>query len=83
MAVTPDHITITVDEKALREQVQTVVTQAMREASWSLRRAADTLDPEFMPTHLKVVEASFRKQWEAERATVSGNTDTTKEESPK
>jgi hypothetical protein len=49
MSAAPDHITITVDEKALREQVRGIINNEMREMALKLRHAADVLDPEFMP----------------------------------
>lgn len=45
MASTPDHITITVDEVALREQVRKAVREELREVSRRLHMAADVIDP--------------------------------------
>lgn len=68
MADTPDHITITVDEDALRKQIQGIIGEELRAASFGLRRAADTLDPNWMVEHSDWLEAELRKKWEAERA---------------
>ncbi|UOE45924.1 hypothetical protein [Agromyces larvae] len=67
MAETPNHITITVDEDALRAQVQRVIGEELREAAFALRRAADALDPEWIAEHNAWVEADALKRWEAER----------------
>lgn len=44
MIDTPKHITIQVDEEALRSQVQDAVDGSLRAAAMQLRYAADTLD---------------------------------------
>lgn len=67
MAQTPDHINITIDEDALRKQVQEVVDEALKEASLKLRLAADALNPGFME---KVLDDNARYAVEQERARV-------------
>lgn len=64
---TPEPISIQIDPEALRKQVQGVIGQELREASMHLRRAADALDPEFMPEHNAHMETYFRQKWEAEQ----------------
>lgn len=44
MANTPNHITIQVDEEALREQVEATVRKVLFDMSMRLRFAADSLD---------------------------------------
>jgi hypothetical protein len=68
MAKTPDHITITVDEVALRAQIDRIVQESTREASMALRRAADALDPNFMDRFLAANKAWWREDWEKEAA---------------
>lgn len=79
MAEAPNNITITVDEAALRDQVQRVIAEEIRTASYALRRAADALDPEWHREQAAWVEEHFRAKWEAERANptpdVEGNAD--------
>jgi hypothetical protein len=53
MAAAPDHINITIDQDALREQVQKTVNEALEQASLKLRLAADELNPGFMEKLLK------------------------------
>lgn len=64
----PDHITITVDENALRAQVQKVVEEELVAASWALRRAADQLDPAFLENHRKWQEEETTRRAEAEHS---------------
>jgi hypothetical protein len=68
MAIAPDHITITVDEEALRKQIGGIVHDEMKEASLALRRAADALDPEWPKEHQAWLENHLRAKWEAELA---------------
>lgn len=63
MATTPDHITITVDEEALRRQIHGIIQQEVKEFSYALRRAADALDPEYATW----LENHLRAKWEAEQ----------------
>lgn len=44
MATTPNHITIQVDEDALRKQVEEAIEKVLQEMSMRLRFAADHLD---------------------------------------
>lgn len=67
MAETPPNITITVDEGALRAQVQRVITEEVKVAAMALRRAADALDPDWMAEHNAWMEQHHRAKWEAER----------------
>lgn len=62
MATTPDHITITVDEGALREQVQGIVNQELIAASWRLRAAADALYPGFHDEQDKWQESEIERR---------------------
>lgn len=66
MTATPDHITITVDEEALREQVRKVIQSEFIEMGRRLRFAADIFDPGFLQ---EVMDHNFdlgRKQAQAE-----------------
>ena len=66
MTGTPDHITITVDEEALRKQVASIIQDEKREASMALRRAADALDPDWWREHERFQEIHYRGKFEAD-----------------
>lgn len=68
MAETPDHITITVDEVALRKQIDGIVQECLQAASWKLRQAADNLEPDFMKNLMEEQKTYWRKEWDAEQA---------------
>jgi hypothetical protein len=67
MAQTPDHINITIDQDALRKQVQAAIGEALNDASMKLRLAADALNPGFME---KAFEDNARYAVERERERV-------------
>ena len=58
MVATSDHITIKVDEEALKAQIDAVIAEALKEASLKLRWAADVLDPEFLD-----IQNKMRDEW--------------------
>lgn len=77
MAATPNHITIQVDEEALREQLETIIQKALEEMSMRMRFAADALDKskwldEFHEFHQNELKEARKKGFEEGRASVEG-----------
>lgn len=52
-------ITIRLNEDELKDQVKGAIDGALKEFSWKLRQAADSLDPGFMVEERKWVEAEI------------------------
>lgn len=65
MAETPS-INIQIDQDALREQVEGVITQAMRDAAMRLRTAADGLDNgEWWQFHDENLKSEYERGFKA------------------
>lgn len=56
---------IRIDQDAIREQVREGISQALEEASFKLRAAADALDPKFLEYQGKWIEEQINSKVEA------------------
>lgn len=68
-------INITVDENALREQIREILMSELRAFSWSLRKAADQLDPDFWVDIDKNREEAEQHAYERGLADAKGEQD--------
>jgi hypothetical protein len=65
MVAMPDrHITIKVDEEALKAQIDAVIEEALKEASLKLRWAADALDTKFYDEQVKAHDEWIKSEVE-------------------
>ena len=56
---------IRIDQEAIREQVRDGISQALEEASFKLRAAADALDPKFLDYQEQWIEDQINSRVEA------------------
>ena len=55
-------IDIRIDEDALKKQVESAITDALRDASMKLRFAADALDPDYLKYRDEWVEEEIERR---------------------